>query len=79
MIRDDLARRLDHSVLKPEASDFRTAATLAVQDGAAEVDMVMNVGTLKSGRNQAVAGEIADPPFHKPPLPPCPPPVALLS
>ena len=36
------------------------AATLAVQDGAAEVDMVMNVGRLKSGRNQAVAGEIAE-------------------
>jgi deoxyribose-phosphate aldolase len=35
------------------------AATLAVQDGAAEVDMVMNVGRLKSGRNQAVAEEIA--------------------
>lgn len=36
------------------------AANLAVQDGAAEVDMVMNVGRLKSGRNQAVLGEIAE-------------------
>lgn len=36
------------------------AATLAVQDGAAEVDMVMNVGRLKSGRNQAVLGEVAE-------------------
>ena len=36
------------------------AAKLAVQDGAAEVDMVMNVGRLKSGRNQAVLGEIAE-------------------
>ena len=35
------------------------AAELAVRDGAAEVDMVMNVGRLKSGRNQAVADEIA--------------------
>ncbi len=35
------------------------AAELAVQDGAAEVDMVMNVGRLKSGRAQAVADEIA--------------------
>ncbi len=35
------------------------AAELAVRDGAAEVDMVMNVGKLKSGRNQAVADEIA--------------------
>ena len=34
-------------------------ATLAVQDGAAEVDMVLNVGKLKSGRSQAVASEIA--------------------
>ena len=36
------------------------AATLAVQDGAAEVDMVMNLGRLKSGRNQAVLGEVAE-------------------
>jgi len=35
------------------------AAELAVRDGAAEVDMVMNVGRLKSGRNQAVADEVA--------------------
>jgi deoxyribose-phosphate aldolase len=35
------------------------AAELAVRDGAAEVDMVMNVGRLKSGRTQAVADEIA--------------------
>ena len=34
-------------------------ATLAVQDGASEVDMVLNVGKLKSGRSQAVASEIA--------------------
>jgi len=34
-------------------------AALAVQDGAAEVDMVLNVGKLKSGRSQAVASEIA--------------------
>jgi deoxyribose-phosphate aldolase len=34
-------------------------AALAVQDGAAEIDMVMNVGKLKSGRSQAVASEIA--------------------
>ena len=35
------------------------AAELAVLDGAAEVDMVMNVGRLRSGRTQAVADEIA--------------------
>ena len=35
------------------------AAELAVRDGAAEVDMVMNVGRLKSGRSQAVADAIA--------------------
>ncbi len=35
------------------------AAELAVRDGAAEVDMVMNVGRLRSGRTQAVADEIA--------------------
>ena len=35
------------------------AAELAVRDGAAEVDMVMNVGRLKSGRSQAVADGIA--------------------
>ncbi len=34
-------------------------ATLAVQDGAAEVDMVLNIGKLKSGRSQAAASEIA--------------------
>jgi deoxyribose-phosphate aldolase len=34
------------------------AAELAVRDGAAEVDMVMNVGRLKSGRTQAVGDEI---------------------
>ena len=35
------------------------AAELAVRDGAAEVDMVMNIGRLRSGRSQAVADEIA--------------------
>lgn len=35
------------------------AAELAVGDGATEVDMVMNIGRLKSGRSQAVADEIA--------------------
>ena len=35
------------------------AAELAVRDGAAEVDMVMNVGRFRSGRTQAVADEIA--------------------
>jgi deoxyribose-phosphate aldolase len=113
MNRPDLARLLDHSLLKPEATekdilaqvdvvrrwgigffciqpsyvslaagalrdsagrvvsvigfphgcDRSTvkahAAELAVRDGAAEVDMVMNVGRLKSGRSQAVADEIA--------------------
>lgn len=34
------------------------AAELAVRDGAREVDMVMNIGRLKSGRSQAVADEI---------------------
>jgi deoxyribose-phosphate aldolase len=34
-------------------------AALAVQDGASEVDIVLNVGKLKSGRSQAVASEIA--------------------
>ena len=113
MRRTELARLLDHSVLKPEATEedilagadlvrqwgigfycvqpsyvslaagalrdsgarvvsvvgfphgcersvAKThAADLAVQDGATEVDMVMNVGRLKSGRSQAVASEIA--------------------
>ncbi len=112
MTRRDLAQLLDHSVLKPEATERdvlagadlvrgraigfycvepsfvalaaealqRTgarvvsvvgfpfgcdrstvkarAAELAVRDGAAEIDMVMNVGRLKSGRSQAVADEI---------------------
>jgi len=35
------------------------AAELAVGDGAAEIDMVINVGRLKSGRTQATADEIA--------------------
>lgn len=35
------------------------AAELAIRDGATEVDMVMNVGRLKSGRTQAVADDIA--------------------
>lgn len=43
----------DRSVVKAHA------AVLAVQDGAAEIDMVMNVGRFKSGRGQAVASEIA--------------------
>jgi len=113
MNRTDLARLLDHSLLKPEATEKDIlaqvevvlqwgigffcvqpsyvslaagalrdsgarvvsvvgfphgcerstvkahAAELAVRDGAAEVDMVMNVGRLKSGRSQAVADEIA--------------------
>ncbi len=113
MIRSEVAKLLDHSVLKPEVTEndilagadlvrrwaigfycvqpslvstataglhgsggrvvsvvgfphgcersvvkVRTAE-LAVQDGAAEVDMVLNVGKLKSGRSQAVASEIA--------------------
>ena len=113
MTRQELARLLDHSVLKPDATEREVLAgadlvrqwgigfycvqptlvsaaaaalqgsearvvsvvgfphgcarsvvkaqeaTLAVQDGAAEVDMVLNVGKLKSGRSQAVASEIA--------------------
>ncbi|MBP1679408.1 MAG: deoxyribose-phosphate aldolase [Bacteroidetes bacterium] len=113
MTRGELARLLDHSVLKPESTeaDIITGAdlvrqwaigfycvqpsfvsvavgaldgsgtrvvsvvgfshgcgrsvvkaqeaTLAVEDGASEVDMVLNVGKLKSGRSQAVASEIA--------------------
>ncbi len=113
MTRRDLAQILDHSVLKPEATERDVlagadlvrgrgigfycvepsfvalsaevlhdtgarvvsvvgfplgcdrstvkahAAELAVRDGAAEIDMVMNVGRLKSGRSQAVADEIA--------------------
>jgi deoxyribose-phosphate aldolase len=112
MIRSELARILDHSVLKPEATDKEIlagaeivcqwgtgfycvqpsfvsvaadvlrdsaarivsvvgfphgcdrsgikakAAALAVQDGAAEIDMVMNVARFKSGRVQAVADGI---------------------
>ena len=113
MNRRELARLLDHSLLKPEATEEEIlaqvdvvrqwgigffcvqasyvslaagalsdsgarvvsvvgfphgcdrstvkahAAELAVRDGAVEVDMVMNVGRLKSGRSQAVADEIA--------------------
>ncbi len=112
MTRNELARLLDHSVLKPEATDKEIAsgadlvrawsigfycvppcwvslatqalkgaatgvvavigfplgydrsivkaqaAALAVEDGAAEVDRVMNVGRLKAGRHQGVADEI---------------------
>ncbi len=42
----------DRSTVKAHAAEF------AVRDGAVEVDMVMNVGRLKSGRSQAVADEI---------------------
>jgi deoxyribose-phosphate aldolase len=113
MTRGELARLLDHSVLKPESteadilagadlvrqwaigfycvqSSFVSVAVaalegsgtrvvsvvgfphgcersvvkvqeaaLAVRDGASEMDMVLNVGKLKSGRSQAVASEIA--------------------
>jgi deoxyribose-phosphate aldolase len=113
MTRGELARLLDHSVLKPESTEadilagadlvrewaigfycvqpslVSTAAaalegsgarvvsvvgfphgcgrsvvkaqeaTLAMQDGASEVDMVLNVGKLTSGRRQAAASEIA--------------------
>ncbi len=113
MTRAELARLLDHSVLKPESTETDIVAgadlvrrwaigfycvqpsfvsiaagalegsaarvvsvvgfphgcarsvakaqeaTLAVQDGASEVDMVLNAGKLKSGRSQAVASEIA--------------------
>ncbi len=43
----------DRSVIKVHAAEA------AVKDGAGEVDMVMNIGKLKSGRTQAVASEIA--------------------
>lgn len=113
MTRGDLARLLDHSVLKPESTEAdilagadlvrewgigfycvqpsfvsvaaaalegsgarvvsvvgfphgcgrsvvkAQEASVAVQDGAAEIDMVLNVGKLKSGRSQAAASEIA--------------------
>lgn len=61
-VRDSLARVVsvvgfphgcDRSTVKAHAGES------AVRDGAAEVDMVMNVGRLKSGRTQAVADEIA--------------------
>lgn len=114
MKRTELARMLDHSLLKPEAtekdildgadvvrkwgigfycvqpshvplaadalrdSEGRVvsvigfphgcdrsavkahAAELAVREGAREVDMVINVGLLKSGRRDAVANDIAE-------------------
>jgi len=44
----------DEPVVKAEA------ARLAVAHGARELDMVLNVGTLKSGRVQAVADDIAE-------------------
>jgi len=113
MTRSELARLLDHSVLKPEATDAEIltgaelvrrwgigfycvqpsfvaeavdalrdsdarlvsvvgfphgcdrsgikakSAALAVEDGAAEIDMVMNVARFKSGRIQAVADGIS--------------------
>ena len=113
MTRTELARLIDHSVLKPEATegDIRAgadvvriwqigfycvqpcwlkvalealagaevtlvsvvgfphgcdrpevkarAAVLAVGDGAGEIDMVMNFGALKSGREAVVADDIA--------------------
>ncbi len=113
MTRSELARILEHSVLKPEAADKKIlaggelvrqwgigfycvqpsfvsvaadvlrdssarivsvvgfphgcdrsgikakAAALAVEDGAGEIDMVMNVARFKSGRVQAVASGIA--------------------
>jgi len=43
----------DRSVVKARAAE------LAVQDGAAEIDMVLSIGRLKSGRAQAVASDIA--------------------
>jgi deoxyribose-phosphate aldolase len=112
MTRDELARLLDHSVLKPEATerdilsgadvvrawrvgfycvqpywvkvaaaalagtDARVvsvvgfphgcdhadvkarAASIAAADGAAEIDVVMNIGALKSGQAACVAAEI---------------------
>lgn len=114
MTRGELARLLDHSVLKPEAAEAdlvagaekvlhwrigffcvqpsgvsmaadllrgsgarvvsvvgfplgadrsavkARAAELAAQDGAGEIDMVLNIGRLKSGRSQAVASDIAE-------------------
>jgi deoxyribose-phosphate aldolase len=113
MTRSELARILEHSVLKPEATDKKIlaggelvrqwgigfycvqpsfvsvaadvlrdssarivsvvgfphgcdrsgikakAAALAVEDGAGEIDVVMNVARFKSGRVQAVASGIA--------------------
>ena len=113
MTRNELARLLDHSVLKPESTEMdiiggaeitrewrigfycvqsswvkraveilagtdasvvsvigfphgcepaqikARAALLAVADGAAEIDMVINVGWLRSGFAQAVADDIA--------------------
>ena len=113
MTRAELARMIDHSVLRPEASeaDIRAgadvvrawrigfycvqpcwlkmaaemlagtdarmvsvvgfphgceraevkarAAALAVADGAGEIDMVMNIGALKSARTTVVATDIA--------------------
>jgi len=112
MTRGELARLLDHSVLKPEATEKEIiagadvvrqwaigfycvppswvslaakaldgcgaqvvsvigfplgydrssvkarAAAVAVEDGAAEIDMVLNIGRLKGGRHQGVADEI---------------------
>lgn len=113
MTRSELARLLDHSILKPEATGYdvragadvvragrigfycvqpcwvelaahalvgtdakvvsvvgfphgcersvvkASAAALAVADGAAEIDMVLNFGALKSGDAAAVAADVA--------------------
>ena len=43
-----------------DRSEAKARATeLAVADGAAEIDMVINVGALKSGESAAVAADIA--------------------
>ena len=79
----DVAKTLDHAVLKPELTaadlakqaamcgdrgvgclcvrscDVAEAARLAIADGARELDMVMNVGALKSGRETLVRDDIA--------------------
>src|SRR6266508_1041729 len=51
---EQLAKVIDHSLLRPEL----TEAQKAMDDGALELDMVLNIGQLRSGKHDFVLEDI---------------------
>ena len=54
-----VARQIDHTLLTPEATAKAAEAALAIEQGADEIDMVIDIGSAEAGRFDDVQADIA--------------------